>query len=61
MDKWIITNVETDEPIIKYNGTFIDVMDFASKCYEDGTIDIESYDNWVNRKENTNERHMKRG
>ena len=54
-DKWIITNVETDEPIIKYNGTFMDVMGFASKCYEDGTIDIESYDNWVSRKENINE------
>ena len=48
-NKWVITDVETDEPIIIYNGSFIDVMDFVNGRYEDGTIDIESYDNWLNR------------
>ena len=49
-DKWIITSVETDEPIEIYNGTFMEVMDYVSRNYEDGTIDIETYDNWLNRK-----------
>ena len=49
MNKWVITDVETDEPIIIYSGSFMDVMDFVNGRYEDGTIDIESYDNWLNR------------
>ena len=49
MNKWVITDVETDEPIIIYSGSFIDVMDFVNGHYEDGTIDLESYDNWLNR------------
>lgn len=48
-NKWIITDVENDQPIVIYNGTFMDIMDFAGKHYEDGTIDIESYENWQNR------------
>jgi hypothetical protein len=49
MNKWVITDIETDEPIILYNGTFMEVMDFLNKCYDDGAVDVESYDNWLNR------------
>ena len=49
MDKWIITDVETDEVISTYEGSFMDVMDFLNRNYEDGTIDVESYENWLNR------------
>ena len=51
MNKWVITDVETDEPIILYNGTFMEVMNFLCKNYEDGDVDVESYENWRNRKE----------
>ena len=34
VDKWVITDVETDEPILTYKGSF---------------IDVESYDNWLKR------------
>ena len=37
------------EPIILYNGTFMEVTNFLNKYYEDGTVDVESYDNWFNR------------
>ncbi len=47
--KWVITRVETDEVIEIYKGSFIDVMNYVSKAYEDGTIDIESYENWLSR------------
>jgi len=47
--KWVITRVETDEVIEIYKGSFMDVMNYVSKAYEDGTIDIESYENWLNR------------
>ena len=50
MNKWVITDVETDESIIVYDGSFIDVMNFVNGRYEDGTIDIESYENWSERK-----------
>jgi hypothetical protein len=49
MDKWIITDVETDEVISTYEGSFMDVMDFLNRNYKDGTIDVESYENWLNR------------
>ena len=49
MDKLVITDVETDEPILIYNGSFMDVMNFVNGHYEDGTIDIESFENWLNR------------
>lgn len=49
MNRWVITDVETDEPIMVYKGSFMDVMDFVNGRYEDGTIDIESYENWLNR------------
>ena len=49
MNKWVITRVESDEVIMTYNGSFIDVMNFVDGRYEDGTIDIESYENWLNR------------
>ena len=57
MDKWIITRVESDEVIMTYDGSFMDVMNFVNGRYEDGTIDIESYENWLNRQQkgNTNE------
>lgn len=49
MNKWVITRVETDELIMIYKGTFMEVMDFVSHNYEDGDIDVESYDNWLER------------
>ena len=49
VDKWVIIDVETDEPILTYKGSFIDVMDFLNTHYEDGIIDVESYDNWLKR------------
>jgi hypothetical protein len=49
MNKWVITDVETDEPIVLYNGTFMEVTNFLNKCYEDGEVDVESYENWLNR------------
>lgn len=49
IDKWVITDVETDEPIVLYNGTFMEVTNFLNKCYEDGEVDVESYENWLNR------------
>ena len=54
MNKWVITDVETDEPIILYNGTFMEVMNFLNKYYDDGTVDVESYENWTSRKESIN-------
>ena len=54
MNKWVITDVETDEPIILYNGTFMEVMDFLNKYYDDGAVDVESYENWTSRKESIN-------
>jgi len=48
-NKWVITDVKNDEPIFIYNGSFMDAMDFVNRYYEDGTIDIESYENWLNR------------
>lgn len=49
MNKWVITDVETDELIIIYSGSFMDVMNFVNGRYEDETIDIESFENWLNR------------
>lgn len=51
MDRWVITDVETDEPIMVYSGSFMDVMNFVNGRYEDGIIDIESYKNWLNRQQ----------
>ena len=47
--KWVITRVETDEVIEIYESSFMDVMNYVSKVYEDGAIDIEFYENWLNR------------
>ena len=52
--KWVITDAKTDEPIIFYDGTFIEVTDFLNKFYEDGRVDVESYENWTSRKESIN-------
>lgn len=49
MNRWVITDVKTDEPIMVYSGSFMDVMNFVNGRYEDGTIDIESYENWLER------------
>ena len=54
MNKWVITDVETDESIVLYNGTFMEVMNFLNKYYDDGTVDVESYENWTSRKESIN-------
>jgi len=49
MNKWTITRVETDELIEIYKGTFMEVMGYLNKNYEDGEVDVESYENWLNR------------
>lgn len=51
MDKWMITRVETDEPIETYKGAFMDVMKYLNRYYEDGDVDVESYENWLNRQQ----------
>ena len=51
MNKWAITRVATDDLIMIYKGTFMEVMNFLCKNYEDGDVDVESYENWRNRKE----------
>lgn len=55
IDKWIITRVATDERIMTYEGSFMDVMKFVNRNYDDGDVDVESYENWINRKESINE------
>ena len=32
----------------------MEVMNFLNKCYEDGEVDVESYENWTSRKESIN-------
>ena len=54
MNKWVITRVESDEVIMTYDGSFMDVMNFVNGRYEDGTIDIESYENWLHRQQKGN-------
>lgn len=49
MNKWVITRCETDEVIEIYKGTFMEVMKYLNKNYEDGEVDVESYDNWLER------------
>ena len=49
MNKWAITRCETDEVIEIYKGTFVEVMNYLNKNYEDGDVDVESYDNWLER------------
>ena len=49
MNKWAITRIETDELIEIYKGTFMEVMKYLNKNYEDGDVDVESYDNWLER------------
>jgi hypothetical protein len=49
INKWVVTDVETDESILTYKGSFIDVMDFLNVYYEDGIVDVETYENWLNR------------
>lgn len=60
MDKWIITRVETDEPIETYKGTFMDVMKYLNRYYQDGDVDVESYENWLNRKRKERQYDKKR-
>ena len=49
MNRWVITDVETDEPIMIYSGSFIDVMNFLNNYYKDGTVDVECEENWIER------------
>ena len=49
MNKWVITRIETDELIEIYKGTFMEVMSYLNKNYEDGEVDVETYDNWLDR------------
>ena len=47
-NKWAIIDVETDELIMTYEGSFLDVMKFVNKNYEDdGTIDVMAYEVWI--------------
>ena len=55
MNKWIITRCETDEVIEIYKGTFMEVMHYLNKNYEDGEVDVESYENWLERQQKGNE------
>lgn len=54
MNKWAVTRIETDELIEIYKGTFIEVMKYLNKNYEDGEVDVESYENWLNRQQKGN-------
>ena len=54
MNKWAVTRVETDELIEIYKGTFIEVMKYLNKNYEDDEVDVESYENWLNRQQKGN-------
>ena len=58
--KWVITRVETDEVIEIYESSFMDVMNYVSKVYEDGAIDIEFYENWLNRQQKGNKYGLQR-
>ena len=55
MYKWAITRIETNELIEIYKGTFMEVMNYLNKNYEDGDVDVESYDNWLERQQKGNE------
>lgn len=46
-NEWAIINVETDELITTYEGSFLDVMKFVNGRYEDGTIDVIAYEDWT--------------
>ncbi len=46
-NEWAIINAETDELIMTYEGSFLDVMAFVNGRYEDGTIDVISYENYI--------------
>ena len=54
MYKWAITRIETNELIEIYKGTFMEVMNYLNKNYEDGDVDVESYDNWLERQQKGN-------
>ena len=45
-EKWAITRAGTDELIETYLGTFMETSNYVNKYYEDGTIDVELYDDW---------------
>lgn len=55
MNRWVITRCETDEVIEIYKGTFMEVMKYLNKNYEDGEVDVESYENWLERQQKGNE------
>ena len=55
MNKWVITRCETDEVIEIYKGTFMEVMHYLNKNYEDDEVDVESYENWLERQQKGNE------
>ena len=46
-NEWAIVDTETDELITTYEGSFLDVMKFVNGRYEDGTIDVISYENYI--------------
>ena len=54
MNRWAITRCETDKLIEIYKGTFMEVMKYLNKNYEDGEVDVESYDNWLERQQKGN-------
>ena len=46
-NEWAIVDTETDELITTYEGSFLDVMKFVNKTYEDDTIDVMAYEVWI--------------
>lgn len=55
MNKWVVTRCETDEIIEIYKSTFMEVMKYLNKNYEDDEVDVESYENWLERQQKGNE------
>lgn len=46
-NEWAVVDAVTDELITTYEGSFLDVMNFVNGRYEDGTIDVISYENYI--------------
>ena len=47
MNKWVIIEVETNEIIAIYKGTLTEAEGFINKNFEDGSIYVESYNDWI--------------
>lgn len=50
MDKfsrWAIVRVSTDELITTFRGSFMEVMKYVNRGYEDGEVDVYDYQEWL--------------